>query len=202
MLPFRKYTESFIYPPSSHFSDSTFPPFSSAPILIFVAVLTLIFGQDHPAGKWSERHNVLATQLAIKQGHQVHYGANERSHSPAPADDDDEDLEKKKKEAVSVQVIDAEPDPVVKSTVDVAVNEALTVKTALKIVGSPLTWLPALAYLTTFGFELALDAKMADILYGIYAKRLDGFTMVTAGYYTSVLYAILSSSVLSANETK
>jgi MFS transporter, NNP family, nitrate/nitrite transporter len=29
------------------------------PILISVALLTLIFGTDHPAGKWADRHRPL-----------------------------------------------------------------------------------------------------------------------------------------------
>lgn len=31
------------------------------PILLFVAAATLIFGTDHPAGKWSDRHGAVAT---------------------------------------------------------------------------------------------------------------------------------------------
>ena len=41
----------------------------SAPVLIFVAVLTLIYGTDHPAGKWSECHNIPATDIAVEGGH-------------------------------------------------------------------------------------------------------------------------------------
>ncbi|KAF5334644.1 hypothetical protein D9611_011951 [Ephemerocybe angulata] len=147
-----------------------------APVLILVAVLTLIFGQDHPAGKWSQRHNIPAAGLTEIDG--------EPTINQNP-DDEDDDLEKKK-DTVTVSVVEAEDVPVIKSTVDIAVNEALTLKTALKIVSNPLTWLPALAYVTTFGFELALDAKMADVLYTLYNKRLDGFDQKTAGYYTSV----------------
>jgi NNP family nitrate/nitrite transporter-like MFS transporter len=96
-------------------------------------------------------------------------------------------LEKKTKGEVEVNVVSEPDSTIVKSTVDIAVNEPLTMKTALTIISSPLTWLPALAYVTTFGFELALDAKMADVLYNLYNRRLDGFSMVTAGYYTSIL---------------
>lgn len=33
------------------------------PILIGTAILTLVFGTDHPAGKWSERHNICCRRL-------------------------------------------------------------------------------------------------------------------------------------------
>ena len=100
--------------------------------------------------------------------------------------------ERKTKEQVSVHVVEAEQPPI-ESVVDVAVNEALTWKTAWVIIKNPLTWLPALAYITTFGFELALDAKMADVLYSMYKGQLQGFDQQTAGYYTSILYVISSS---------
>ena len=41
----------------------------SAPVLIFVAVLTLIYGTDHPVGKWSKCHNMPATDIAVERGH-------------------------------------------------------------------------------------------------------------------------------------
>ena len=41
----------------------------STPVLIFVAVLTLIYGTDHPAGKWSECHNIPSTDIAVEGGH-------------------------------------------------------------------------------------------------------------------------------------
>lgn len=106
--------------------------------------------------------------------------------------------ELKRKEQVSVHVVESEQPPI-QSVVDVAVNEALTWKTALEIVLNPLTWLPALAYVTTFGFELALDAKMADVLYMLYSGKLTGFDQQTAGYYTSILYA--TSRVLLGSST-
>lgn len=52
----------------------------------------------------------------------------------------------------------------------------------------PLTWLPALAYLTTFGVELTIDSQMANILFTLFQKKRPGFTQTTAGYYTSILY--------------
>jgi NNP family nitrate/nitrite transporter-like MFS transporter len=117
--------------------------FTRVPILLTVAALTLIFGQDHPAGAWSQRHTLPATAVAMAHGHQVHI-------------DSDEVLRQESKEKNSEEG-DAEVHPVDEefgnaiSTVDFAVNESLTFKSGVEILASPLTWLPALAYLTTFG---------------------------------------------------
>ena len=74
---------------------------------------------------------------------------------------------------------------------DVAINEPLTLKTTVKILTNPLTWLPALAYLTTFGVELAIDSQFAAVLFSLFSKRRPGFNQTTAGYYTSILYVPL-----------
>jgi len=78
----------------------------------------LLFGQDHPAGKWSECHLTPATALAIRQGHEVHYD-NDEKHLEEKDDKDPEEA------VVSVK-------PVIQSTLDVAVNESLTLRSALK----------------------------------------------------------------------
>ncbi|KAG6916079.1 hypothetical protein DXG01_008553 [Tephrocybe rancida] len=149
------------------------------PSLIIVAILTLIYGQDHPAGKWADRQDLPAVSINedLKKGLYIR-----------------QDLDKKKNEKdtegqVTVRPVedhDAEPDVVVQSTVDVAVNEALTLEAAVRIVTNPLTWLPALAYFTTFGLELAIDAQMADVLYTLFNKRISGFDQTQAGFYTSI----------------
>ena len=66
------------------------------------------------------------------------------------------------------------------SELDFAVNEPLTLGLALKVVFTPLTWLPALAYFTTFGYELAIDAYLANILLSLYKSTTFGHTK--AGY--------------------
>lgn len=70
------------------------------------------------------------------------------------------------------------------SEVDVAVNKPLTLALALAVVKNPLTWLPALAYLTTFGFELALESNLANIIFAIHKSR--SFTQRDAGYVASI----------------
>lgn len=51
------------------------------------------------------------------------------------------------------------------------------------ILTNHLTWLPSLAYITTFGFELAVDATLANVIYGIYKSPTFGQTK--AGYVSS-----------------
>ncbi|KAG6884420.1 hypothetical protein C0993_011292, partial [Termitomyces sp. T159_Od127] len=154
------------------------------PCLLLVAVMTLIFGQDHPAGKWSERQNLLAATTTENQG----------GHTPPFHADNEKALSNKKDKSdkhsgdqVTVHTVDgSDVDIVINSAVDVAVNEKLTLKSTVEIVLSPLTWLPSLAYLTTFGLELALDAQMANVLFALYSKRIHGFDQTKAGYYTSI----------------
>jgi NNP family nitrate/nitrite transporter-like MFS transporter len=177
------------------------------PILLFVAILTLVYGTDCPAGKWSERHTLRATAVAVAKGHDL------------VVDKDEEDVLKKKtvdkeeqksKVEVSIeevvldkekarQVITADdekrespPEPFIPSTdhsqkttvyqseVDVAVNERLTFKSTRDILLSPLTWLPALSYITTFGFELGIDANLSHVIYDIY--KSPNFGQTKAGY--------------------
>ncbi|KAJ7159435.1 nitrate/nitrite porter [Mycena filopes] len=135
------------------------------PILLFVATVTLLYGQDHPAGAWSQRHTLQSTAIALANGHQGRLSRDQRSH-------------KELKDTTTGGDVD--------SAVDFAVNETLTIQSGLKILTSPLTWLPALAYLTTFGLELVLDAQMANVLFNLFNKRTPGLNQKKAGYYTSI----------------
>jgi len=67
---------------------------------------------------------------------------------------------------------------VYQSEVDVAVNERLTLKSATAILRNPLTWLPALNYITNFGFEIAIDANLSHAIFDIYPK----YGQTKAGY--------------------
>lgn len=158
------------------------------PILLTVAALTLCFGEDHPAGSWSQRHRTPATAIAVQQGHELHLDSNEKTEL---------NIDEKKLEAgvviSEVAVVNPELESFVQSPVDVAVNESLTLKTAFKIFTNPLTWLPAFAYLTTFGLELAIDGQMANIFFALFSKKIRGFDQTTAGYYTSVLWEKFST---------
>ena len=82
---------------------------------------------------------------------------------------------KKSSEKASVEV---SVEPV--SAVDMAVNESLTLRETLVLARNPLTWLPALSYLTTFGFELAVDTNLATVLFGLF--KSSSFDQTEAGY--------------------
>jgi len=66
------------------------------------------------------------------------------------------------------------------SELDTAINKPLTLHLAYQILASPLTWLPALSYATTFGYELAIDANLANVLYTLLKSPTFGQTK--AGY--------------------
>lgn len=48
------------------------------PLCLFVAAITLLFGTDSPAGKWSQRHTLPATRLAEQSGHHVELDPDEK----------------------------------------------------------------------------------------------------------------------------
>ncbi|BGP16635.1 hypothetical protein JCM10213_000449 [Rhodosporidiobolus nylandii] len=148
------------------------------PILLFTAIITVIFGTDHPAGKWSARHTLPATAVAARQGHLAQLDASERAV-----------IERKMREkaAGSGQVVaasdDEADDQLAEIPLDTAVAEKLTLKSFGQLMASPYTWLPSLMYMTTFGFELAVDANLANVLFADH--RSETFGQLKAGYYAS-----------------
>ncbi|KAI5995345.1 major facilitator superfamily domain-containing protein [Pisolithus orientalis] len=139
------------------------------PFLLTIAVATLVFGTDHPAGKWSDRHKAIAH--GIKAG------------GPPPVS-----LEHKvdsiKKDASGDVEVTVSPVNALESELDFAVNEPVTWALVVKVITRPLTWLPALAYLSTFGYELAIDANLANVLFSLY--KSPNFGQTKAGYIASI----------------
>ncbi|KIM31986.1 hypothetical protein M408DRAFT_318374 [Serendipita vermifera MAFF 305830] len=155
------------------------------PILLTVAVMCFVFGTDHPAGKWSQRHNTLGTKIAVTRGHEMILDHDEETQGSGDLEKvDEKDMEKKADDAAIVTVVPGDTENEITSELDIAVNEKLTTKAAIAILTNPLTWLPALAYLTTFGFELAIDAGLANVIFALYKK--DGMGQTNAGYLASV----------------
>ncbi|PPQ70963.1 hypothetical protein CVT25_012098 [Psilocybe cyanescens] len=151
------------------------------PILLIVSGLIFMFGTDHPVGRWSERHNTLATQIATRKGHEIHYSDDEKVMQKNKFGDNEKTI-------TSLEQVTEQDEDVnaIRSAVDFAVNETLTIKSTFQLLVNPLTWLPALAYLTTFGIELAIDSNISGVLFNLFSKRQPGFTQTTAGYYTSI----------------
>ena len=77
------------------------------------------------------------------------------------------------------------------SELSYAVSQPLTLGLALKVTSTPLTWLPALAYLTTFGYELAIDANLANVLFTLYKSPTFGQTK--AGYVSGTMHILFQS---------
>lgn len=151
------------------------------PALLLVSILTLVFGTDHPAGKWSQRHQIPAAALVRRlDNHSGHPKITERETAD-PGNEDATVNEEKTSEMIEE----------LSSDTDVAINEALTMTAAIQIIYSPLTWLPAFSYMASFGLELAIDANLTSVLYSLFHARDSAFGQTTAGYYTA-LFGLLN----------
>ncbi|KAK7682148.1 hypothetical protein QCA50_014735 [Cerrena zonata] len=147
---------------SSHTSWRAAFAIVPVPVLLLVALITLLFGTDHPNGKWSDRFS-------------------------DPNDGRSQDIEDN-------SFVDGETKDETRATAVVAAtNEdtnALGPKEEslgmiyLRSLKMPSTWLPGLAYLTTFGYELAIDANLANVLFGLFQSPTFGQTK--AGYVASI----------------
>ncbi|KIK92499.1 hypothetical protein PAXRUDRAFT_829898 [Paxillus rubicundulus Ve08.2h10] len=141
------------------------------PILLSVAVATLVFGTDHPAGRWADRHKAIAAvpEVAIKEDAEL-------------ASYDSTKHAEKKDGSAEVEVTIAAVQDF--NNVSVAVSRPFTTQVAYEVMFNPLTWLPALAYLTTFGYELAIDANLANVLFNL--MRSPSFGQTKAGYIAGI----------------
>ncbi|KAK4703292.1 MFS transporter, NNP family, nitrate/nitrite transporter, partial [Phenoliferia sp. Uapishka_3] len=148
------------------------------PILFFVAIITMIFGTDCPAGKWSQRHSLPASAIAAKQGHLMQLDADERNVVESK-------MAEKEQGHATVAAASDDEEGELAIDLDIAVAEHLTWNSFGRVMKSPYTWLPSLMYMTTFGFELAVDANLANVLYASHSTTA-GFGQVHAGYYASV----------------
>ena len=75
----------------------------------------------------------------------------------------------------------------VDSTIDGSIKGSPTLETYFRFLISFSTWLPPLAYMTSFGLELAIDGNLANVLFSLFNKKRPGFDQTRAGYYTSIL---------------
>ncbi|ESK92731.1 high affinity nitrate transporter [Moniliophthora roreri MCA 2997] len=96
------------------------------PVLITVAVLCLVFGTDHPNGRWADR-------LVISDS------VPESPKSESSVEDKDNEVHRHRTDVIL---------PELESEATKAVNQKLTPAVALKALSTPLTWLPALAYMS------------------------------------------------------
>ncbi|KAG2059535.1 nitrate transporter [Suillus hirtellus] len=150
------------------------------PILLSVAAAILIFGTDHPAGKWSDRFQAVATTLPPSD--------DQTSNSENIKTKSGDNIETGDEKNIEVTVTAVTTTNLV-SELDTAVNNPLSLNTAYQIVMNPLTWLPSLAYMTTFGYELAIDVNLATVLYTLFKSPTFGQTK--AGYIAGI-YGLLN----------
>lgn len=172
------------------------------PALLTVAALTLIFGTDHPNGKWEDRFARPAPTFREDATNGIEDSSSARNASSnlkdvstlQDAEKADKRTDEEKQASADVNVSPVSPANVdavgvVTSSVDVAVNQPVTMAVVKETTFSPLTWLPSLAYLTTFGFELAVDANLSNVLYNMYQSKTFGQTK--AGYIAAI-YGLLN----------
>lgn len=151
------------------------------PILLLIAGSVFIFGQDHPSGRWEERLN--SNAFYLEKDHDV-------TSSPSLVvnkkdfQNQDKGFENARVEPNQGQDGDITP---VNSISENTVKGFPTLATYFRILMSPVTWLPTLAYMTTFGLELAIDSNLGNVLFSLFNTKRPGFTQTQAGYYTSIL---------------
>lgn len=151
---------------SSHVAWRTAFVIVPVPILLFIAGSTLIFGQDHPFGRWENRL-VHPDIVYLEKDRGATFDNDKKSADLQNGNE----LEK------------ASANP----SVGTPVKGSFTFVTYFRILASPLTWLTPLAYMTSFGLELAIDSNFANILFSLFNKKRPRFGQTQAGYYTSIL---------------
>ena len=170
---------------SSHLAWRVCFPTLPVPCLLLVAAMILIFGKDHPAGKWSQRHQFSGTAIAIAQGEKIELDASERAEYERRATDN----EKAPAKAAHFR----EPNPADEgkrvATVDTAQSEPLTLARLLVILSDPRVWMCIMCYLLTFGLETAMDAALPGLITTLFQSK--NFTAIDAAYAAS-MYGLLN----------
>lgn len=113
------------------------------PILLLVSGANLLFGKDHPAGKWSQRHQLAGTAYEVAAGREVHLDESERREQERMRQNagGEHGNEKMLTSAAPAKTSDfADVSQGKYDAVDTAVSEPLTVKTALKVLGDLRVW--------------------------------------------------------------
>jgi NNP family nitrate/nitrite transporter-like MFS transporter len=139
------------------------------PCLLLIAAIILLFGRDHPSGKWSARHQ-LQDSSARKAQSIGEDGIKQQNMFV------DSEMNSK-----SLGTSVSERSPV--TNVDTAQSEPLTFATLLEILSDLRVWSCALCYLLTFGLETAMDAALPGLINTLFAS--ESFGSVDAAYAAS-----------------
>lgn len=157
------------------------------PLLFCVAALMMLIAKDHPAGKWSQRHQLPGTAIAVAKGENVHLDHSEQreyeNHHQAQGESRQPSQTREKGPAKTSDFREVAPDTSHLTSTDTAVSEPLTVKSAIAILTDLRVWMVALSYMITFGLETSLDAALPTLINGLFASST--FTAVDAAYVAS-----------------
>ncbi|UZJ56565.1 hypothetical protein CBS101457_005885 [Exobasidium rhododendri] len=147
------------------------------PLLFVVAALIMLLAKDHPAGKWSQRHLLPGTAMAVAKGEDIHL-----DHSEQRAYEHQQASRAEKGPAKGADFREAENDKDI-TVVDTAVSEPLTMKSFVAIITDLRVWMVALCYMITFGLETALDAALPGLINTLFTSKT--FTVADAAYIAS-----------------
>ncbi len=154
---FQRYRDAGL---SSHTAWRVCFPTLPVPCLLLVAGMILLFGKDHPAGKWSQRHQFSGTAIAIAQGEHVQLDSAEAAEYERRAADNE------KAPAKAAMFREADPADAGKrvATVDTAQSEPMTMRRLMAILSDPRVWMCIMCYFLTFGLETAMDAALPGLI--------------------------------------
>lgn len=172
------------------------------PLLLVSAAVIMIFGKDHPAGKWSQRHQLAGTAYEVAAGREVHLdhgeireqermrqdSGGEEGAAPSSSPGSNEKMVTSLAPAKGADFSDSQPGQKY-DQVDTAVSEPLTPKVALKVLADLRVWLCAVSYLLSFGLETAMDAALPQLLFGLFGSPT--FTAEDAAFAAST-YGLLN----------
>lgn len=170
---------------SAHMAWRVCFPTLPVPALMFVAGLILLFGKDHPAGKWSQRHQFSGTAIAIAQGEKIELDSAERAEYERRTADNE------KGPAKAAHFREQDPADAGKhvAAVDTAQSEPITLKRLMVILADPRVWMCIVCYLLTFGLETAMDAALPGLITTLFQSKT--FTAIDAAYAAS-MYGLLN----------
>ncbi|TKY89981.1 hypothetical protein EX895_001279 [Sporisorium graminicola] len=170
---------------SAHLSWRLCFPTLPVPCLLVVAGLILLLGKDHPAGKWSQRHQFSGTAVAIAQGEKIELDASERAEYERRT----ADQEKGPAKVANFRVADPADAGKRVAAVDTAQSEPITLKRLMVILSDPRVWMCIMCYLLTFGLETAMDAALPGLIFTLFGSK--NFTAIDAAYAAS-MYGLLN----------
>lgn len=179
---FQRYRDAGL---SSHTAWRVCFPTLPVPCLLLVAGMILLFGKDHPAGKWSQRHQFSGTAIAIAQGEHVQLDSAEAAEYERRAADNE------KAPAKAAMFREADPADAGKrvATVDTAQSEPMTMRRLMAILSDPRVWMCIMCYFLTFGLETAMDAALPGLITTLFQSKT--FTAIDAAYAAS-MYGLLN----------